>query len=146
MIEETKKTKEELWKLYESLPDVLKDAIFSVDTAKSIENICRRNDIEEFLIPKLAKEVGNVLLGISHPERLKENLISNFSFEEKKAERISFEIYRFILFPLKKHLEMIYNNIETKGDKEIEREIIEEDRYKEKIDTEKDLRKEEDII
>ena len=40
---EEKYTKEQFWKLYETLPQELKDTLFAEETGDDIYNICKRN-------------------------------------------------------------------------------------------------------
>jgi len=56
-------SKEKLWKIFEMLPDDLKDAILSEDTAEAIWNICKLCNIEMEKVPEISKYVGNVLMG-----------------------------------------------------------------------------------
>lgn len=101
-------SKEELWKLYEKLPEELKDTIFAEDTANSIENICRRNELEEEQIPKVAELVGYVLLGILRPEELEEALEKEMKLKKKPAKKIAQELHRLVFFPVKGSLETLH--------------------------------------
>ena len=67
--------KEQIWKIYEKLPDELKDAIFSHDTAENISNICEKNKITNSeKISQIARLTGDVLLGLLIPNELQESL------------------------------------------------------------------------
>jgi hypothetical protein len=98
-------SREEFWKLYEKLPQELQEAIFSVENAKHIKEICKRNEIEA-KTSEIAKYAGDVLLGIFPPEDFKEYLEQELGIET--AKRVSHEINRFIFFPVKQALAELY--------------------------------------
>lgn len=113
-------SKQELWKIYEGLPEELKEAIFSVETANNIYNTCIRNEIEENKISEVAKYVGFVLFGILAPENFKEILEKKLKFKKEAAENIAKEINRFIFYPVKPALEQLY-----KTEAELTEEVVE---------------------
>jgi len=99
-------TPEQFWKLYEKLPQDLQDAIFSEETANNIYTICDRYQIDE--IPKVAKIVGFILLGVLPPDELYETLVKELYIEPEVAKKATREIIRFILYPVRKSLEGLY--------------------------------------
>ena len=100
--------REQLWKLYEKLPEELKDALFSVETADNIDNICQRNAIEEEKIPEIAKYTGRVLMGLLLPNEFEKTLIKEVKLKAEVAKNVAREINRFIFFPLKEVLSKLY--------------------------------------
>lgn len=100
--------KEQLWKRYKNLPKNLQEAVFSEDIAIIIYKLCKKNNVEESLMSKIAKQVGHIFLGMLSPDILEEKLISELQIEKGKAKKISSEINQFILLPLKTDLENIY--------------------------------------
>ncbi len=126
-------SKEELWKLYKNLPEELKEAIFSEKIAEDIYRICERYGISE--CGKLSKIVGHTFLGILPPSEIEETLRKELLLTSGKAKKISNEIHRFIFYPFKKEISLIYSKeIETlKEDtkKEIEKK---RDIYREPIE------------
>jgi len=103
-----KYTSEQFWKLYEKLPQELKGAIFSEETAESILDICSRNGIEDERISEIARHIGRVLLGILPPTDFQETLEEELSLEREIAKGISEEVERYIFHPVKAELEEIY--------------------------------------
>ena len=101
-------TKEQLWKLYEKLPEELKDAIFSEETANSIGTICERNKIEDEKVSEVAKYTGRVLLGILPPSEFSATLEKEVRLEKEVVKKVSQEINRFIFYPVKSSLEELY--------------------------------------
>ena len=68
MVQET--DQKQFWKLYKELPKELKDAISSMETANSIEEICERYNITDKRVTDIANLVGKVLLGLLMPDQL----------------------------------------------------------------------------
>jgi hypothetical protein len=101
-------TKEQIWKLYEKLPQELKEAIFSEETADSIWDICSRNGIEDERISEVARYTGRVLMGLLPPDELAETLERELKLDKEVAKKISQEISRFIFYPVKTRLEELY--------------------------------------
>ncbi len=101
-------TKKQIWKIYEKLPEELKEAVFAEKTANDIYSICSRNNIEETKIPEVARLTGNVLLGILPPEEFRNTLEKELNFKKDIVEKIGFQIERMIFFPVKKELNEIY--------------------------------------
>lgn len=100
--------REQLWKLYEKLPEELKEAIFSVETADNIDNVCTRNKVEEKKITGVAKYTGRVLMGLLPPAEFEETLIKEVKLKSEVAKSVDREINRFIFFPVKEVLSKIY--------------------------------------
>jgi hypothetical protein len=101
-------SREQLWKLYEKLPDELKDAIFSEETAENIGEICERNGIDDERVSEIARFTGRVLMGLLPPEELQGILEKEVKLEREVAKKISQEINRFIFYPVKSSLEKLY--------------------------------------
>lgn len=99
---------EQLWPIYEKLPEDLKEAIFSEKTADNIHDICTRNGIGDERISQIAKYVGYVLLGVLIPEKLPEVLEKEVKLKKEVAKKVFQEINRFIFFPLKESLAFLY--------------------------------------
>lgn len=99
--------KEQLWKLYEALPNELKDAIFSEKTADAIHDVCQRNGLEKEM-PQIAKYTGYVLLGLLTPEDFQKALQEELSLKNGVAKKVALEINRFVFFPIKGSLEALY--------------------------------------
>ena len=100
--------REQLWKLYEKLPEELKEAIFSVETADSIDNICQRNKVTEEKVPEVAKYTGRVLMGLLPPDEFENALIKEVKLKTEIVKNVAREITRFIFFPVKEVLSQLY--------------------------------------
>jgi hypothetical protein len=101
-------TREELWKLYEKLPEELKKAFFSDEITAEIENIGRRYKIEERKVAAIADQIGYVFLGLLPPDEFQEVLIKGINLDGETAKKVAREINRYVFFPVKANLEELY--------------------------------------
>ncbi len=99
---------EQLWPLYEKLPDELKEAIFSEKTAETIYDVCVRNGLKEKEISEIAKLTGYVFLGLLPLDEFEKTLQQELKLKEEVAKKTTLEIVRFIFFPVKESLEALY--------------------------------------
>jgi hypothetical protein len=104
-------TQKELSKLLGTLPEDLRDALLSEETAERIEGICKRYGVGE-KTPKIAEYTGQILIGLLPPEELPKALMEELAIEGERAEKISREINRFILFPVKDSLQEFYKEVQ----------------------------------
>ncbi len=102
-----KLTPEKFWKLYEKLPQELKDALFSMETGDNIYEICQKNEIEDYL-EEIVEYVGQVLIGVLPPEDFQKTLEKELKLEKEMAKKVAQEINRFIFYPVKSALEQLY--------------------------------------
>ena len=102
-----KYTSEQFWKLYENLPQELKDALFAEETGNYIYEICQRNEIEEKL-EEIVDLAGQVLVGVLAPENFQTSLEKDIGLEKETAKKVAQEINRFIFYPVKSALEGLY--------------------------------------
>lgn len=115
----SKISSEQFWKLYEKLPQELRDALFAEETGNSIAEACKRNNIGEDLGP-VVDLVGQVLVGILPPEEFQETLERDLKLEKNIAKSVAHEINRFIFYPVKPVLEQLYNIGGAAGEKKPE--------------------------
>ena len=147
-----KYTQEEILKLFKKLPEELKEAIYSDETANHILDICERNKIEKGSIGVM---VSDVLYGLLPLNEFQKTIEQELKLEEEKAKKITREVSRFIFYPVRIYLEKLYEieitpyttpspsvenestreKIATEKDEEIEKakEELETDRYRESI-------------
>jgi hypothetical protein len=102
-----KYTSEQFWKLYEKLPQELKDALFAEETGNNIYDICKRYGILENL-EEIVDYVGQVLVGVTPPDEFQEALEKELKLEKEVAKKVAQEINRYIFYPVKTSLEEIY--------------------------------------
>ncbi|MDI6603386.1 MAG: hypothetical protein QME57_04780 [Patescibacteria group bacterium] len=99
---------EQLWPLYEKLPEDLKETIFSEKTADTIYDVCTRNGLEEEKISEVAKYTGYVMLGLLPPDEFQKTLEEELKLENDLAKKVTLEITSFVFFPLKEELKALY--------------------------------------
>lgn len=109
--------KDQLWKLYEKLPPILKDTIFSVETANSIGEICKKNEIDEEKTSKIAEYVGYVLLGLLPPPNFLTSLETEIGLKKEVAKQVDHDVFRFIFWPVKEVLTTLYKTGEFISEK-----------------------------
>ncbi len=107
----TQYTKDELWKIFEALPLELKQAVFSEETADTIQETCQRNNIPEEQMGKIAGIVGDSLMGLLHPEDLAQAIINETGLPPDQAIGVARDINRLIMFPVKSYLYEFYKDI-----------------------------------
>ena len=122
--------KDAIWKIYETLPNSLKEAIFSEDTSDIIWNIAKIYNISE--IPKLARVVGDVLSGLLPPEDFRETIEAELKIDEDTAKKIEMQIEHLIFNPVKEDLDKLYHPEKTKIEEE--KPERKEDIYREPIE------------
>lgn len=101
-------SKEKIWEIFELLPQDLKEAILSEDTAEAIWNICKICNIDEEKIPQVSKLVGNVLMGLLPPNRLQKRLQEIEGIDPETAKKLDVYISHYVFDPVKEELEEIY--------------------------------------
>jgi len=130
---------DQFWKLYEKLPQELKDALFSLETGENVSNICDKYGVEEGL-REVVELVGQVLIGVLTPEDFSEALEKELKLERETARKVSQEINRFIFYPVKPALEELYKiEISPSEKSKKEMELKEE---APKVPSEKDIYRE----
>jgi len=125
-------TKEQFWKLYEKLPQELKDVLFAEETGDNIYDVCERNKIEENL-ETVVNLVGQVLVGVLAPEDFQNTLEEELIIEKDVAKKIAQEINRFIFYPVKPVLEQLYQVGVAPTEKTAEKLTIERPEIKSEI-------------
>jgi len=100
--------RDQLWKLYNTLPSELKEALFAIETADYIYDVCEKNEVKDKQITEVARSTGKVLLGVLPPDEFQEDLEKKVGLEKETAKKVAQEINRFIFYPLKAVLEKLY--------------------------------------
>ncbi len=101
-------SKDEFWKIYELLPEDLKDAIFSVETADNIALACKMAGVEDERESKVAKLVGLALLGLIPPDEFPAALKQEAELNAEEAKKVSHQIQRLIFSRVKDSLAILY--------------------------------------
>lgn len=99
---------EQIEKILQNLPEELKEAVFSMETADAIWEICSRQGVLDERMTKIAECVGYVLMGLLTPEDFQETLEKEVKLKKDTAKKLAQEINRFIFYPVKPALEQLY--------------------------------------
>lgn len=97
-------TQQQLEERYQKLPDVLKDAMFSVDVAAKMFEIGKKYGLTIDKIGFMAEETGYIILGLTRPSEFVKNLTEALAVEESKARTIASDINHQVLFLLREAL------------------------------------------
>lgn len=125
-------TKEQLWELYEQLPEDLQKAVFSEQIGEKVRNFCYDSAItDEKTQMDVLKNIGYVFLGLLTPDEFRSFL------KRTNAERVFAKINNEILLELKESLESLYGtklSFEKIENAPIKKsEIEDQDEYRETI-------------
>ena len=121
------------WEVYKKLPASLQEAIFSPDTADAIWHICQLCDINE--VAKVAKRVGDVLIGSLPPEDLQQTLKKELGLDDNVAKKLDTYIQHYIFNPVADDLRELYHPEEKEiEEKEAEEKPKVKDVYREPIE------------
>ena len=102
-------TDQQISQMYDSLPEDLKDSIFSVDTTSVVNEIGRKYGLAIDKIGDLANETGMVMLGVTHPNEFIGNLADRLDVDKEKARAIAQEINEQIFKKVRESLRKIHN-------------------------------------
>ncbi|MDD5569222.1 MAG: hypothetical protein PHG23_02305 [Candidatus Pacebacteria bacterium] len=103
-------TKEFFWSVYKTLPEDLKEAIFSERNNEVIYNICSKLNLDEEKTSIVAKYTGRVLMGLLDLDDFPVTLELELNIDETLANKISAEINNNIF----KHLRVSLMKLEEK--------------------------------
>src|SRR3989344_1468576 len=102
-------TDQQISQMYDSLPEDLKDSIFSVDTTSVVNEIGRKYGLAIDKIGDLANETGMVMLGVTHPNEFIGNLTERLEVDKEKARAIAGEINEQVFKKVRESLRKIHN-------------------------------------
>ncbi|MFA5013619.1 MAG: hypothetical protein WC520_03620 [Candidatus Paceibacterota bacterium] len=103
-------TKEFFWSVYKTLPEDLKEAIFSERNNEIIYNICSKLGLDEEKISIVAKYTGRVLMGLLSLKDFPVTLELELNIDENLANQISISIDNSVF----KHLKVSMIKLEEK--------------------------------
>lgn len=96
----------DFWKVYETLPQELKDAVFAEETGDAIYKTCERNGALD-MVGEITDLVGQVLTGIL-PQEDFESRLATIGAVKGKAKQIALELHRLVFFPRKTVIEQLH--------------------------------------
>jgi len=102
-------SQEQLEKIYEKLPEELKEALFSFETTKEIGDVGDTYGVVDKRLNKISEYVGYVLMGLMLPEEFTGVLKKEVGLPKVLAEAISRDLNRLVFYPVKPALEQLRN-------------------------------------
>lgn len=103
-----KLTPEKLKEIFAGLPEDVKDAVFSVDSSKVIQEIGEKKELTVDKIGELADEVGLVMFGLTHPKDFIANLSKRLEVDRTKAKEIAEEINTRLFSKIRESLKKVH--------------------------------------
>lgn len=104
----TEFTSKQLQERYRSLPEDLKDAIFSEDVTEHILSVGKEYHLSVDQTGELADETGLVFLGITRPETYISNIARRLGIERNLAAKIGGAINERIFRPVRESLKKVH--------------------------------------
>lgn len=101
-------TTKQLQEIYKSLPEDLKDAIWSAESAAIIQSIGKKYGLNVEQTGKLASETGLVLLGLTHPKDYIKILSGRVAVDIDTARKIAEEVNNGIFSKVKEYLKKLH--------------------------------------
>lgn len=101
-------TQEQLDKIVEKLPEELREAMFSMETAQEIGEICESYGINDNRVGEISDRVGYVLAGLMLPQEVAQVLEKEVKLPRVLAEAIARDLNRLVFYPVKAALEQLH--------------------------------------
>ncbi len=101
-------TPQQLKEKYQALPEDLKDAIFSVDSANIIQSVGKKYNLTIDKIGELADETGLVMLGLTHPKDFIPNLSQRLAVDRETARKIAEGVNAQIFAKVRESLKKVH--------------------------------------
>ena len=102
-------TPEQVEKALETLPEELKDALFSMETAQHVWDIREKYKAMDEKGDKIPSYVGYVLMGLMLPQEFEQALVKEIKLPKKAAQEVAREINRFVFYPVKPSIEQLHS-------------------------------------
>ncbi len=107
-------TAEEIQSKYETLPDMIKDAVSSMEVKLKIEEVGKRNGLMLDQIGDLVDEIGLIMLGFKKPKDFVSSITSTLSISRDVAEKIAREINTEVFSALRNSMIENEDTVENK--------------------------------
>ena len=100
-------TNEQKIKLFESLPDELKEVIVSTETTDIIRNIANKHSLMLDQVTEMADEIGLIILGLTKTKDFVKNISERLNIDHNKAFLISEDINKYIISSVRESLQKV---------------------------------------
>ncbi|MDD5033076.1 MAG: hypothetical protein PHC85_03140 [Candidatus Pacebacteria bacterium] len=102
-------SKEQFAEKYKNMPEDVKEAYSSVDTAEILQKIGKNNNLAIVDVGVLADETGLLMLGITLPNKFVANLSERLEVDQPVAQKIASEINSEIFYKIRDSLKRIHD-------------------------------------
>ncbi|MBU3925591.1 hypothetical protein KJ763_00265 [Patescibacteria group bacterium] len=109
-------TQTQIIEMYEKLPEDLKEAIFSVESANVITVIGKKYGLNVEQIGKLGNETGLVMLGITSSRNYIDNLSKRLGISPESALKVANEVSSTIFSNVRESLKKIHGETSQTSD------------------------------
>jgi len=103
---------DEYWKLYEDLPQKVKEVFWEEDMGKRLEKISERFSLEEKEKETLLELVVHLFLGVFPPSHIAQIIEKEIPLSGDGCEKLTTEFIRFIVYPSQNILRELYSEEE----------------------------------
>jgi len=118
-------TEEEIIKKYKELPSDVRDAIFGVDSTKTIEEIGAKYKLTIDKMGDLSNEIRVLMIGVTEPKDFMPNISRRLGVDKKTAHDITAEVNDRIFSKIRESLKRIHNiKDEEENNEEKEKEDL----------------------
>lgn len=107
---------QDILKNYQSLPPDLREAIFSFENARAIEEIGKKYELYIDKIGELGNESSRVMLGLTHPKDFIANLSKRLGVDMEKAKEIAKDVNEQIFVKVRESLKKLHKIGEEEED------------------------------
>lgn len=101
-------TQAQLEQIYQKLPEELQEALFSLETAENIGQVCESYGIGDERVSEIARYAGYVLMGLTLPQEFSGVLETEVKLPKTMADAIARDINRLVFYPVKPALEQLH--------------------------------------
>jgi len=105
-------SREQKIKIFESLPDDIKEAILSVELPDKIQTIASNNSLMLDQASELADEIGLYMIGLTKQRDFVKNISIKLNINKDLAEKVSIDVSNEIFSPIRSSLQEIQSNEE----------------------------------
>ena len=103
-------SQEQLKEKYNTLPDDVKNAIFSAGVEKALTEIGEKNNLHIDKVGELMEEVDLVMLGITNPKDFIRNLYTRLGTEDKeKVRQVAHEVNEQVFQKIREALKAVHH-------------------------------------
>jgi len=102
-------TTDQFWQIYKTLPESVRNALGSAETAENIDDIVTKNGLGSYQ-SQIVDICGQVFLGITLPQDIQEEL-QKLGIAPEAAKAAAQQLNGLLFYPIKTGLEKLHRNV-----------------------------------